>query len=418
MHRPVWLIAALLVTAAVARADDAEWPRFRGPDGLGISAATDLPVQWTEKDYKWKVKLPGIGHSSPVLWGGKLFVTCGDTSTSKRTILCLNAADGRTLWKRDYPLKTYDQNADNSYATSTPAADADGLYVAWTTPKEVTLLALDPKGEELWKLNLGPFVAEHGSGASPVVVGDTVVLGNDQDPGGKSFLIGVDRKTGQTRWKIDRRQGDYGSYATPCLRRPEGGPAELVFPSTAHGLTAIDPATGKTNWEKADACGGRCVGSPIVAEGLAIESYGWGEPGGVRCVAVRPGSADKKDEPKQVWEYTDHVPMVPTPLAKDGRLYLWADTGHVTCLRAATGEKVWREKLKTEFYGSPVWAAGRLYAISKAGDVFVLAAADKFELLARVPLGEKSFATPAIAGGVMYLRTYSQIMALGGGAKP
>jgi outer membrane protein assembly factor BamB len=402
------LLANLM--AAGVRAAEGEWTRFRGPDGGGISTAATVPVKWIEKDCNWRVKVPGVGHSSPVAWGDKIFLTSGDPETAKRMVLCLAAADGRILWQRDYPSKTYEQNDDNSYASATPAVDSGGVYVTWTVPKEVTLLALDHAGNQKWRRDLGPHVAEHGSGTSPIAHEGLVVLASDHD--GKSFIVAADSKTGETRWQVPRRSG-MASYATPCVARPAGGLPELVFASGINGLTAVDPASGKVNWELDEFGNNRCVGSPVFAEGLVLVSYGYGEPG-CRFVAVRPPSKQKGAKAEVAYEYTKTVPLVVTPLAKDGRVFLWADDGHVTCLSAAGGKVVWREKVGGKFFGSPVWVAGRLYCISKNGEVFVLAAADKFELLARIPLGEPSFATPAIAGGVMYLRTASHLMSLGG----
>lgn len=416
--------ATILIIAAGVRAGEGDWPRFRGPNGQGISDATTIPVKWTESDYNWKVKLPGTGHSSPVLWGDRVFLTCTDAETAKRLIVCLKAADGSKLWQREYESKTYTQNNDNSFASASPAADASGIVVTWSTPEEITLLALDMDGKDVWRRNLGPLVAKHGSGQSPIIVGDLVILANDQEdlnrmtilglplnrPVGKSSLIAVDRKTGQTRWQIER-QTALAAYSTPCIYQAEGGQPQVIFSSTAHGITGVDPVAGKVAWEVGGIFKDRCVGSPVVAPGLVLAGYGLGTRGTL-YVAVRPGSAGKKAE--IAYEIQKPVPLVPTPIVRDGRLYLWYDDGTVACLKVETGEVVWRERAGGSYYGSPVWVAGRLYCIARNGDVVVLAAADKFEALARVPLGETSFATPAVAGGVMYLRTLNYLHSLGG----
>lgn len=418
--------ATVLIVAAGVRAGEGDWPRFRGPNGQGASDATTVPVKWTESDYNWKVKLPGTGHSSPVLWGNKIFLTCTDAETARRLIVCLKASDGSKLWQRDYESKTYAQNDANSFASASPAADASGIVVTWSTPEEITLLALDMEGKEVWRRNLGPLVAKHGSGQSPIIFGDLVIFPNDQEDlnrmpmssgppqgqraVGKSSLIAVDRKTGQTRWQTER-QTALAAYSTPCIYQAEGGKPEIIFSSTAHGITAVDPATGKVNWEVNGIFKDRCVGSPVFAPGLIFAGYGLGTRGTL-YVAVRPGSAEKKAE--VAYEIPKPVPLVVTPIVKDGRLYLWYDDGTVACLKVETGEVVWREKAGGSYYGSPVWVSGRLYCIARNGDVVVLAAADKFEALARVPLGETSFATPAVAGGVMYLRTLNYLYSLGG----
>ena len=429
MHHRMWPIGVLvLLVSAWACAEEGQWPRFRGPNGAGISDATTVPVKWTDKDYNWKVQLPGLGHSSPVVWGSRIFLTTGDPNTAKRTILCLDTASGRTLWQRDYPSKTFGQNSDNSYATATPAADANGVVVTWATPEEVVLLALDLDGGEAWRRNLGPFVGIHGSGASPIIFGDLVVLGNDQeDPkalpsiysrpdspksAGKSFLIAVDRKTGQTRWQLQRRSSQ-AAYSTPCLYQGEPGKGELIFSSTSHGITAVDPATGNVKWESNTVFDQRCVGSPVVAPGLVIAGHGYGTRG-TSFVAVRPGSREKDGKPALAYEIKKPVPLVPTPLVKDGRLFLWSDDGFVACHDVSNGQMIWRERVGGAFYGSPVCVNNRVYCVARNGDVVVLAAADRFELLARVPLGEPSYTTPAVADGVMYLRTRTHLFSLGG----
>lgn len=441
----VWMIVSWPDNPVAAGAVD--WPRLRGPNGDGVSDATGVPVQWTTNDYNWRVTLPGAGHSSPVIFGRRLFVTCGETATGKRQILCLDPPSGRTLWQKEYESRTFTQNGDNSYATATPAADADGVVVTWTTPDEVVLLALDNEGHEIWRRALGKFVGIHGSGSSPIIADGLVVLANDQeDPkalppsvyakpdapksAGASFVIAVDRKTGADRWKLPR-QSSQSAYTTPCTFRTSAGRTEIILASTVHGVTGVDLQTGKVNWEldkvlreRVDAATGttnrelgalfkeRCVASPIVAGGLVFASEGRGSSG-VRVVAVRPGASNPGAPPALVYEITKAAPLVPMPLASQGRLYLWADNGIVTCARLATGDVLWREKVGGSFYSSPVCVNGRLYCVAKNGEVVVLADADKFELLARTPLGEKCFATPAVVDSTMYLRTFTQLFSLG-----
>src|SRR3990172_1637691 len=299
-------LAAILALTSTAGAAECEWTRFRGPNGSGISEAANVPAKWTERDYNWKVELPGIGYSSPVVWRERIFVTSGDPETAKRIILCLRSTDGRVLWQREYPSRTYEQHRDNCYATATPAVDAEGVVVTWTTPEQVVLLALDLDGGEVWRRDLGPFVANSGSGISPIQYDDLVVLANDQDdpsldpgdqknppePAGISFLIAVDRKTGQTRWQIER-QTSFAAYGTPCVYQAEDGRRELIFTNTARGMTGIDPQTGHINWELNQKFLDRTISSPVVASGLVFAGSGVSIRG-VRCIAVRPGSREQK----------------------------------------------------------------------------------------------------------------------------
>lgn len=401
-----------------------EWNRFRGPNGSGISKATGIPVTWTPGDYLWQVDLPVQGGSSPVLWDGRIFLTGDDGDNASRSILCLDAGSGEVLWRRDSPLEHHYLHRDNDFASATPCVDADGVVVVWSTPRKVEMIALSLEGEEMWRRDLGPFRGLHGSGSSPVIADGLVLLANDQmnperfsfylpddtdwNPG-KSFLIALDRKTGETRWKIDRRS-ELAGYATPCIRRV-GDRAEAIFTSTAHGITAVDLQSGEISWEIDQLWDDRTVSSPQLYGELVFGSFGQGLSG-QRLVAVRP-EAPGSSRGELVYDVTKAVPLVPSFIIKDGLLFLWTDSGVVTCLDADNGEVHWRERVDGEFYSSPLWIEGRLYCISKRGEVVILAADRDFAELGRVDLGEKTFATPAIGEGVLYLRTQSRLLALG-----
>ena len=390
----IWLLLAMTVAAGAA-----DWPRFRGPNGAGCGEAPGVPVPWATNDYRWVITLPGVGHSSPVVVGPRLFVTCGENSNATRIVVCLDATSGRTLWQRDFVSQPFQQNGDNSYASATPAADASGVVVAWTTPEQVTLVALDNAGRDVWQRKLGKFVGIHGSGVSPVIVDDLVIYFDDQEdpaslparvyarPGapktaGKSALIALDRRTGATRWQLDR-QSNQSAYITPCVRQGSQGRAEIILADTAHSFTAVDAATGKVSWMAPDIFKERCVASPVLAGELVIASEGRGNAG-IRCVAVRPGAT-----PPVVFEIPKPAPLVPTPLVVGERLFFVTDQGAMACAHAATGAVLWREQVSGNFYSSPVCANGKIFCVTKLGDVLVVAAADKFEILGRVPLGEK-----------------------------
>jgi outer membrane protein assembly factor BamB len=385
-----------------------EWTRFRGPNGDGHTSAVNLPTTWTEKDYRWKVSLPGAGHASPVVWNDRIFLVSGDSDTAKRTLVCLNTADGRQVWQREYESATFSKNRDNSYGSSTPAVDRERVYFYWTTEEEVTVLALDHAGKDVWRRNLGPYKSQHGSGTSPILFQDLVIVNNDQE--GPSSLLALDAKTGATRWKVDRRTSS-ASYSTPCVRQTDEGKSELIFTSTGHGITAVDPQTGRVNWEFDSAFPQRVVGSPVVADGLIVGACGTGGVGR-RVVGVRPPTGGRA--PELVYELKRDIPYVPTPVYRAGLVFLWGDNGLVVCHRAATGERVWQRKISDRFYSSPICADGRLYCVSRTGIVYVLAATDKDELIATVPLGEPAFATPAVAAGVVYFRTASHLICLPG----
>jgi outer membrane protein assembly factor BamB len=286
------------------------------------------------------------------------------------------------------------------------------VYVAWSTPEEYTFMALDHSGNLVWRRNLGPFDSQHSCGTSPIVYEDMVILNNDQD--GPSYLIAVDRKTGETVWQKEREIAVV-AYSTPCLYEPEGKPAELIFNSQAHGITSVDPRTGKTNWEAKGVLDKRSVSSSVISSGLAIATCGSGG-GGNYVVAVRPGTVDPSGQPKEVWRYTKGgaAPYVPTVLAKGKHLFLWSDQGIVSCLDGATGEQIWQKRVGGNYSGSPICVNDKLYCMSDEGECVVVSATENYELFGKMPLGEFSRSTPSAAHGRLYLRTYSHVISIGG----
>ncbi len=293
--RSLTLVLTLTLTLCV---HGQEWSRFRGPNGSGVSDATSIPTTWTDKDYLWKVPLPGVGHSSPVVWGDKVFVTAGDKS-GKRLVLCLDAATGKTLWQKEFLASAYKMHVRNSIATSTPAADAERLYVAWATPDRLTLMALDHQGQTVWQNDLGTFKSQHGFGVSPIVFNDLVILPNDQDNGGS--ILAFEAKTGKVRWTASRKPKN-ATYSTPCVYQPRGRPPELIFTNWQHGVTALDPKTGKTTWEisvfevnKQE----RAIASPVVAGDLILSTCGF-VTAQKHFVAVKPPEGTDA-KPAEVW---------------------------------------------------------------------------------------------------------------------
>jgi outer membrane protein assembly factor BamB len=387
------------------------WPRFRGPNGDGISQCTTIPATWTAQDYRWKVTLPGAGQSSPVIWGQRVFITSSIDRDATEILTCLRASDGETLWRKQFSSSTHHKHNLNDYASSTPALDAKRVYMTWTTPQSYTVVALDQEhGDERWRRDLGPFVSEHGSGASPIVFEDLVILVNDQD--GPSSVIALDCTTGKTRWEAPRRTLKTG-YSTPCLYQPQGGQPQLILSSWAHGLTGLDPRTGKTIWDLG-VFQFRVVGSPIVASGRIVASAGTGGVG-KRLVAAQPGRPDQGIEAKVAYEVTGSLPYVPTSITNGDLLFLWYDHGVVTCLDAPTGKIHWRERVGGDYFSSPIRVADRLYNVSRDGKVIVLAASKEFHRLGEIDLGEATKSTLAVADGTLYLRTLSHLMALRGG---
>ena len=401
-------LASLLLLSWLSAGLAQEWPRFRGPNGSGISPSKTIPTAWTDKDFNWKLPLPAAGHSSPVLWGDKVFLTTGDDQTKQVSVFCVSAVTGQVLWQKSFPFTPHHKNNYNTFASASPAVDQHCVYVCWTSPAHHTLMALTHDGQTVWEKDLGSFASQHGGGASPIVYQDEVVLGNEQD--GESFLIAVDAATGKTRWQTPRKSKET-VYSTPCVYEPKDGPPALIFTSESHGVCAINPDNGKVLWELSDLFDKRVVSSPVLAAGLIVGACGSGG-GGNYLIAVRPGSPVK--EPEVAYTIRKSAPYVPTCVCAGGRLFLWSDGGIVSCVQAASGEVKWQERVGGNYFSSPLWVDGRLFCVSTKGEVVVVEASDQFKVLARNPLGEVTHSTPAVAGGRMYIHTTKSLISIGG----
>lgn len=416
----VWLATATVFCTVTAAAQ--EWARFRGPNGAGISHAKTIPMKITDADVNWKVELPGTGHSSPVLWGERIFVTSTGDKSGGVYVLCVSAQDGKLLWRRDFAHTPFPRHNFNSYASSTPAADAERVYVVWNEPEHYLLTALDHNGKTIWQRDFGPFVSQHGCGTSPVVYQEKVILGNEQDDqkfvkesprSGVSFILAVDARTGKTLWQTPRRSAVV-AYSTPCVYEPKNGRPALIFNSQAHGIYAVDPDSGKVVWGYDQAFDKRSVSSPLVAGDIILGSCGAGG-GGNFVTALKAGDVGAGRQPELAYQMKKSAPYVPTGIALGDRVWLWSDAGIVTCLDAPTGDIRYQERVGGNFFGSPIWVDGRLFCVSTSGEIVVVEASDKFNVLHRYALNELCHTTPAVAGGRMFIRTEKHLWSLGGG---
>lgn len=410
-HQRIWLaITASFACFLCVEASAQQWTRFRGDNGNGIATTQSFPAKWESKHYRWQVELPGIGHSSPVIWGNRLFAASGDEASGVRIVFCVDAESGKRLWTREFAASTHRKHRLNSFSSSTPTVDAERVYFCWGTPDEVKIVALDHQGRDVWQFTLDGFRGGHGYGVSPIVYGDLLVIPNEQS--GDSSLIALDRHTGDLRWQIHR--DSKVAYSTPCVFRQADGREQLVFTNWEQGIVGIRPDDGATVWaadvfDKAHVK--TAIGSPVTYDDIVVGVCGWM---GVKqqVVAVRVGGKLASPQVSEVWRVERSAPLCTTPLVCRGLVFLWADDGIVTCLDAKTGHIHWRQRVGGEYYASPVFAGGAMFNFSTDGRAVALAADSTYQVLARNELPEGSHATPAVVDGVMYVRTFSKLIAI------
>jgi len=450
----------ILLLALLAAAD---WPQFRGPNGSGIADDKDLPVQVGKRNLVWKTPLPP-GHSSPVIAGQHIFVTAHEGRAL--LTIALDRATGRELWRKQAPRPRAEGMAPgNSPASPTPVTDGASVWVFFGDFGVLSYNAAD--GAERWRAPLGPFNNANGHGSSPVLVDDKVILICDQDT--DSFLLALDKNTGQVRWKTARPEVTRG-YATPVIYQPPGGPKELIVPG-AYQVIAYRADTGEKLWwvegmawqlKSVAAIGDgiiyvsgweiggdfeRSVRTQNFEEALAAHDtnrdgrIGPGEApaGGIRemfpaydlngdrtldarewnflslqrgalnnVVAIRHGGRGDLTATNVLWRYRKSLPNTPSPLLYRDVLYLVKDGGIVTALDPKTGRVHKQARLPgaaERYWASPVAGDGKVYLLSDAGKLMVLRAGKDWDVIGASDLEEECYATPAIVDGRLYVRT-------------
>lgn len=409
MHR--FLLACFTLALSLSLSDAADWSRFRGPNGSGF-AEGELP-KIDPKAPLWKVEIPGKGVSSPIIVDGKVYLQTASKDGKTRTLLCLDARNGKTDWSKDVPASTAKTHPKNSLASSTPACDGKQIYCVWWDGSGVSLHAYDLKGTEKWQTSLGGYVSQHGPGFSPVIHDGLAFVNVDDDE--HAELVAIDIKTGDKKW-VKERKKERASYSTPFILK-RGDKAEELVLGTTHLITSYDPKTGKVNWEytlqwPAGKMPLRVVCHPVYAGGLVVMSCGDGS-GSRYMVAVDP----EKSSPAKVWDLDQKaLPYVPCILVKGDLLFWLGDKGggFACCAEAKTGKVLYSERVTTkEPSASPIMVGDQILTIAEDGEISVFKAAKEFEEVAKLKLGEGVFASPAVADGKLFIRGTSNLYCFG-----
>ena len=466
-------VLVLLATLTSAAAPAGEWSRFRGPNGSGLSEATGVPAEFgPQKNVLWRLSVPQ-GHSSPILHGNRIYLT-GMRADETLVTLAIDRTSGKVLWERDAPkVKTKVVDKRNNPASPSPAVEANGIYVFFP---DYGMVAYDAAGQQLWAMPLGPFNNIYGMGASPVIVGDNVILACDQSLG--SYVMAVNKRTGKIVWKVDRPEAKSG-HSTPIVWRGPDGKDQILLPGSFL-LTSYDAATGKKLWW----VGGlsfEMKSTPVIGGGnIYVNGYGApvNDPGNkvtvpmadavwktadadANGVITKPefpkftqsfwfdvadldtngsltkdewayyraaldsengmlairlgGSGDMTDQAIR-WKYQRSVPQLPSPLLYQGVLYMVNDNGIVTTLNPETGAVIKQGRLTGApgaVFASPVAADGQIYFSTEAGAIVVVAPGGDLTVKYVNNLNEEVYATPAFADGRIYVRTTQALYAFG-----
>jgi outer membrane protein assembly factor BamB len=397
----------LFTTGALAE----PWPGWRGPRGDGSSLEDNVPIRWSGTDnLRWKVPIPGKGHSSPIVWDERIFVTTCLEQEEKRLLLCLNRSDGRLLWQREVlRAKLERKHSLNSFASATPATDGKHVWVSFLQDADIQIACYDFDGNKIWQRSPGEFHSIQGFCSSPVLYEDLVIVNGDQDA--EAWIVAFDKKTGAERWRADRPNRTR-SYCTPLLI-DAAGKKQLVL-TGSKCVASYDPATGKQIWI-IDGPTEQFVSSMVFTDNVLFLTAGYPT---YHLLGVRPDGTGNVTKTHVLWHDRQAADYVPSPIAYGKYFFFVNDNGVAAgCIVAQTGERLWTQRLGRHHSASPVSAGGRLYFLDDDGNTFVLKTGPKFELVSRNALNEECYASPAISGGQIFIRALHHLYCIGEASK-
>jgi len=405
------ILAVLWLAQAGSRATE-DWPQFRGPGGQGHSTEQGLPIEWSEtKNVAWKTAVPGRGWSSPVVAGGRVWLTTA-TSVKKDTSLRLMAFDVQSgqpsLDVEVFKVSgTALQNPKNSHASPTPIVEGDRVYVHFGAQGTA---ALSTAGAILWKTQL-PYESQHGNGGSPELAGDYLIVNCDGFD--EAFVVALDKKTGKTKWRADRREPHSQAYSTPLAI--QAAERAQVVSVGAFNAVAYDPQNGKEIWRVSYPDGFSNVPRPVYGDGLVFIATGFNQPS---LLAVRPDGKGDVTKSHIAWKLTRGAPLTPSPIVVGDDLYVVSDNGIASCLDAKTGAVRWQQRLGNGFSASPVFADGRLYFLDEDGRTVVLKPGPAAEPIAVNVLEGPALASIAVAEKSFFIRTGGNLYRIAAAASP
>ncbi|HZM88662.1 MAG TPA: PQQ-binding-like beta-propeller repeat protein [Blastocatellia bacterium] len=428
----------VLILIPVAGYPD-NWPQWRGASGNGVTTETGLPTRWSKDDVAWKAPLRGLGVSSPIVWGDRVFVTSqlgqaelrpgshptlarGPEAASEKPMSKSNPvaekqiyflveafrkSDGSRLWEYRLPAegKLAPVHQKHNLASPSPVTDGNLVY-AWFGNGQLVALNLD--GKLAWQRHLGtevsPFEIEWGHGSSPTIYRDTLILLCDHIPA--SHLLALDKKTGKERWKVDRGKG-VRSYSTPTVVRGPSGDELIV--NASERIDSYDPNTGKHLWYTGEP-NRFPIPVPSYENGVLYASRGYRSG---PFMAIRLGGKGDITNTHVQWHVPTGAPYISSLVQYQGLIYMANDAGVASCVDARTGEKVWQQRMDGIFSASPVAGDGKVYMMSETGETIVLKAGREFQVLARNDIAERIVASPAISGGQIFIRTDTFLFCVG-----
>ena len=405
------LVLIFCAASTASTAESENWPGWRGPRGDGTSLEENVPIEWdveSGRNIAWKTPIPGVGHSSPIVWEDRVFLVSSLEETQERVLLSLDRETGKVLWQKTV-LKSPLENKHrlNSCASGTPATDGQLVYVTFLeidgpvdvdgrrTPGEMVVAAYDFAGNQKWLVKPGRFASIHGYCSCPVLFEETVIINGDHD--GDGYLVALDKHTGRQVWKIDR-PNNTRSYVTPIIRQIAGRTQMILTGSKC--TASYDPRTGK-EWWYMDGPTEQFVASPVFDGKYVYLTAGFPEH---HILAVDPTLSGKLTDEAISWRTTKACSYVPSPVLCGEYFLIVSDEGIGSCYHAQSGQLEWTQRLGRHYSASLVTAGGLVYFLDDDGVTKVIRPGKSPEIVATNRLGDYCYASPAISQGQLFLR--------------
>ena len=398
MNNPKVLFLLILLWAG------SDWPQFRGPTGQGVSDEQGLPLTWSETtNVRWKVAIPGKGWSSPVVQGDRIWLTTATEEGKSLRAISVDRNNGAILLNLEvFRLKSAKlANSKNSFASPTPVVEGDRVYVHFGA---FGTACLNQSGEILWKTKFEYDNGQHGTGSSPVLYEDLLIISCDGNE--EQFVVAVDKLTGKVKWKKSRE--GYQAYTTPLIVKLASG--DQVISPGAFRVISYDPHNGKELWQVSYGEGFSNVPRPVYGDDLVFICTGFQQ---ASLLAVRLDGKGDVTKSKVQWRLDRGVPLTPSPLLVGNELYMVTDNGIVTCVDAKTGKEYWRARIGGNHSASPIYADGRIYFLSEEGESVVLAPGRQLKHLATNQLEGRTLASMAVSSGSIFIRSETHLYRIG-----
>jgi outer membrane protein assembly factor BamB len=404
----LFVLRVSFVVLSASLSAQGEWPQFRGPGGQGHSSERGLPLEWSEtRNVLWKVPIDGRGWSSPVVSNDRVWLTTAVPARGGASLraIAFDVATGRELVNVEVVKLSNGnlKNSKNSHASPTPIVDGDRVYVHFGGDGTAALDATT--GAIVW-LKKFPYASQHGSGGSPVLHGDLLIFSGDGHL--EAWVIALDKRTGNVKWKTNRRRPFDQAYTTPLVISVDG--RDQVVSVGAYRAGAYDVTTGREIWHVRYDDGFSNVPRPVFAHGLVFIVTGFFQPA---VVAVRPDGTGDITATHIAWSTTRGAPFTPSPISVGDELYVVSDLGVLSCLDAKTGTLGWQQRLGGNYSASPIFADGRIYFLSEEGVATVIAPGTTFQKLAVNELDGATLASMAVARGSIYIRSLTHLYRIG-----